>query len=774
MDKNDIETKRIQALDYHSQGRPGKLEIAPTKPFLTSEDLAKAYSPGVAWPCLEIAKNPDDAYKYTAKGNLVGVISNGSAVLGLGDIGALAGKPVMEGKGILFKRFADIDVFDIEINEPTIDGMVRTIKALEPTFGGVNLEDIKAPECFEVEQQLIELMDIPVFHDDQHGTAIIASAGFLNALEVTKRDIKKVKVVFSGAGAASIACARLFIHLGVQPQNLIMTDSKGVVYKGRKEGMNKYKEEFAVDTKDRTLADAMNGADAFIGCSARGVLTKEMVKTMAKDPIIFAMANPDPEILPDEVFEVRKDAIMATGRSDFPNQVNNVLGFPFIFRGALDVRARKINIEMKLAAVRALAELAKEEVPDEVKIAYGNADFKFGPDYLIPKPFDSRVLTRVTPAVAKAAMDSGVARVQIPDMNEYITRLQNRLGQASQVMSGMREKLKAHIAKRGSKVRMVFAEGSNTRILNAVKQLKDDKLISPVLLGNPEKIYSKMKRLGLYEDLKDLEVICPSTSSYNEEFTSDFVEARQRSGITKYHAEDLMIQENYFGSMLIRKNLADCLIAGPTLSYADCLVPILSIVGTREKRKAAAIYMMVFKNRTLFFADCAAQVDPTSEELSDIALNTAELFRYLMKREPRIAFLSFSNFGSSKSEESLKVKKAVKITRDRYPDMKVEGEVQADVAVNKGIMDKLFEFNTLDGPTDILIFPDLGSANISYKLISQLANVTPIGPLLVPMAGTTNIIQRTASVAEIVNMCTVTALLSEEEDQIYKKGAHHV
>ncbi|GAB4024148.1 MAG: NADP-dependent malic enzyme [Bdellovibrio sp.] len=774
MDKNESNTKRQQALDYHSQGRPGKLEIAPTKPFLTSDDLAKAYSPGVAWPCLEIAKNPEDAYKYTAKGNLVAVISNGSAVLGLGDIGPLAGKPVMEGKGILFKRFADIDVFDIEINEPTVEGMVRTIKALEPTFGGVNLEDIKAPECFEVEQQLVELMDIPVFHDDQHGTAIIASAGFLNALEVTKRDIKKVKVVFSGAGAASIACARLFIHLGVQPQNLIMTDSKGVIYKGRKEGMNKYKDEFAVDTPLRTLADAIKNADAFIGCSARGVLTQEMVKTMGKDPIIFAMANPDPEILPDEVFEVRQDAIMATGRSDFPNQVNNVLGFPFIFRGALDVRARKINIEMKLAAVRAIAELAKEEVPDEVRIAYGNQDFKFGKEYLIPKPFDSRVLTRVTPAVAKAAMDSGVARIQIPDMNEYITRLQNRLGQASQVMSGMREKLNTHISKRGSKTRMVFAEGSNTRILNAVKQLKEDKLISPVLLGNPEKIHSKMKKLGLFDDLKDLEIICPQSSSYYPEFVQDFVEMRQRNGITRYHAEDLMVQENYFGSMLIHKNLADCLIAGPTLSYADCLVPILTIIGTRERKKAAAIYMMVFKNRTLFFADCAAQVNPTAEELSDIAVNTAELFRYLIKREPRIAFLSFSNFGSSKSRESYKVKEAVKITKGRYPDMKVEGEMQADVAVNKGIMDKLFDFNTLDGPTDILIFPDLGAANISYKLISQLANVTPIGPLLVPMAGTTNIIQRTATVAEIVNMCTVTALLSEEEDLIYKKGAHHV
>lgn len=774
MDHHENDKKRQQALDYHSQGRPGKIEIVPTKPFLTNDDLSKAYSPGVAWPCLEIAKNPEEAYKYTAKGNLVGVISNGTAVLGLGDIGALAGKPVMEGKGILFKRFADIDVFDIEVNEPTIEGMVKVVKALEPTFGGVNLEDIKAPECFEIEQQLVEIMDIPVFHDDQHGTAIIASAAFLNALEVTKRDIKKVKVVFSGAGAAAIACARLFLHLGVKPENLIMTDSKGVIYKGRKDGMNKYKDEFAVDTKLRTLADAMNAADAFVGCSARGVLTKDMVKTMAKDPIIFAMANPDPEILPDEVAEVRSDAIMATGRSDFPNQVNNVLGFPFIFRGALDVKARKINIEMKLAAVYALAELAKEEIPDEVRVAYGNKDFKFGRDYLIPKPFDSRVLTRVTPAVAKAAMDSGVARVQIPDMSAYVTELQNRLGQASQLMSGMREMLKAHISSRGSKTRMVFAEGSNTRILQAVKQLKDDNLIAPVLLGSPEKIHAKMKSLNLYDDLNDLEIICPQQSSYYRDFVSEFVQMRQRSGVTRYHAEDLLVQENYFGSMLIHKNLADCLVAGPTLSYADCLVPILNIVGTREKKKSAAIYMMVFKNRTLFFADCAAQVNPTAEELSDIAVNTAELYRYLMKREPRIAFLSFSNFGSSKSPEAHKVKQAVKLTRDRYPEMKVEGEVQADVAVNKGIMDKLFDFSTLDKSTDILIFPELNSANISYKLLSQLSNVTAIGPLLVPMMGTTNIIQRTATVAEIVNMCTVTALLSEEEDLIYKKGSHHV
>jgi malate dehydrogenase (oxaloacetate-decarboxylating)(NADP+) len=531
--------------------------------------------------------------------------------------------------------------------------------------------------------------------------------------------------------------------------------------------MNQYKTEFAIDTVHRTLADAMKGADAFVGCSARGVLTQDMVRTMAKDPIIFAMANPEPEIYPEEVHAVRPDAIMATGRSDFPNQVNNVLGFPFIFRGALDVRARKINKEMKMAAVYALANLAKEEVPDEVKLAYGNADFTFGRDYLIPKPFDSRVLTRVTPAVAKAAMESGVARIEIKDLSEYATTLQNRLGQASQFIKGAREKLATHIKKKGAKTRMVFAEGINTRVLQAAKILSEDSLIQPVLLGSRTRIHKKMESLGL-ESLKDIEIINPRKGPDFDTYVKEFTKIRRRSGISRYHSEDLMAQENYYGSMMVREGKGDCFLAGPTLSYADCLIPLLNVVETRDGQKASAIYIMVFKNRILFFTDCAAQIDPSSEDLAETAHNAAEMFRYLMKREPRVAFLSFSNFGSSKHPEAQKVKKAVQITKSRYPQMIVDGEVQADVAVNKGILDKLFDFSTLDGPTDILVFPDLSSSNISYKLLSQLSNVTPIGPILTPMASTVNIIQRTASVAEIVNVALVTALLSEEEDLIFK------
>ncbi len=763
---DEREAQKQAALEYHYGHRPGKIEVVPTKSTLSSSDLAKAYSPGVAWPCLEISKNPEDVYKYTAKGNLVGVVSNGSAVLGLGNIGPEASKPVMEGKGVLFKKFADIDVFDIEINETDVEGMVRVIKSLEPTFGGINLEDIKAPECFEVEEQLKEIMDIPVFHDDQHGTAIIASAGFLNALEISKKKIKEVKVVFSGAGAAAVACARLFKNLGVKAENLMMCDSKGVIYKGRKEGMNKYKEEFAIDTKHRTLADAMDGADAFMGVSARGVLTKDMVKTMAKNPIIFAMANPEPEIYPDEVAEVRSDAIMATGRSDFPNQVNNVLGFPFIFRGALDVSARKINEEMKIAAVKAIAALAKEEVTEEVKLAYGNEDFTFGPNYIIPKPFDSRVLTTVTPAVAKAAMDSGVARKEIKDLNEYASNLGNRLGTTASFMRSIRDRLKIYVNQSERKIKMAFAEGANTRILQACKTLHQEGRIEPILLGNEKQIKDKMEHLGLTNALKDLQIIQPDKAPQFEEYYKKYCSHRQRNGVSLYHAEDLMVQENFFGSMLARNGEVDSFIGGPTLDYASNLLPIINVIGTEESSKASGIYILVFKNRVLFFADCTTQIDPSSEELAEIAANSAQLFRTLLHREPRIAFLSYSNFGSNNTPQAKKVKKAVAITKSRYPNMKVDGEMQADVAVNKSILDKLFDFHSLDEQTDILIFPNLSSANISYKLLSQLTEANAIGPLLVPMKSTVNIIQRTATVSEIVNMCNLTGLLSAEE----KKG----
>lgn len=759
------EEKTKLALDYHSQGRAGKIEVRPSKPCITSRDLALAYTPGVAAPCLEIAKDNEAAYKYTAKGNLVAVVSNGTAVLGLGDIGAVAGKPVMEGKGVLFKRFADIDVFDIEVDEPSIDGMVKIVKALEPTFGGINLEDIKAPECFEIEQQLIEKMNIPVFHDDQHGTAIIASAAFLNAIEISGRKIEEAKVVFSGAGAASIACAKLFFELGVKRENLIMCDSKGAIYKGRTEGMNKYKDEFAVETKHRTIADALKGADAFIGVSVRGIITQEMIKHMAPTPIIFAMANPDPEIYPHEVHEVRPDAIMATGRSDYPNQVNNVLGFPFIFRGALDVRARKINTEMKLAAVKALAELAKEDVPEEVKMAYGGENFRFGPNYLIPKPFDTRVLTRVTPAVARAAMDSGVARIDIPDLAAYARNLENRLGTSANFMKNIRDRLASHVKKRGDKpVRLAFAEGANTRILEAVRILREEGKIEAVLLGNKKQILTKMDKLG-FSDLKDLEIIQPNKSEHFDEFAAAYTQERQRSGVSLYHAEDAMAQENYFGSMMVRKGLVDSFLAGPTLSYPTCFAPIMSVLGTKDHKKAAGIFILIFKNRVLFLADCTAQIEPSEEDLSEIAISTAKLYQHMMRKDPRIAFLSFSSFGSNSHPKAKKVKKAVQITKSKRPDLIVDGEIQADVAINKNIMNKLFDFSQLDQAADILIFPELNSANISYKLLQQLSECDAIGPILVPMKGSVNIIQRTAPVSEILNMAALTALLSQEEQK---------
>lgn len=756
------EDKNKQALDYHNGERPGKIEVVSTKACVTAEDLSLAYTPGVAVPCLEIAKDPENAFKYTSKGNLVGVISNGTAVLGLGNIGALAGKPVMEGKGVLFKRFADVDVFDIEINEDTVEGMVNVISSLEPTFGGINLEDIKAPECFEIEKQLIEKMNIPVFHDDQHGTAIIASAGFINAVDIAEKKMDQVKVIFSGAGAAAMACAKLFFNLGVKHENLLMCDSKGVIYKGRENGMNIYKEDFAVETDKRTLADALIDADAFIGCSARGVLSKDMVKTMAKDPIIFAMANPEPEIYPEEAHEVRSDVIMATGRSDFPNQVNNVLGFPFIFRGALDVRATKINDEMKLAAVKALANLAKEDVPEEVKMAYAGQSFTYGRDYLIPKPFDTRVLTRVSPAVAKAAIDSGVAKNPIKDMTEYAKGLEERLGSSARFLKSLRDRLTAKVQESGKKTKVVFAEGSNTRILESVKLLREEGRIEPILLGHKDMIYSRMEELGL-ESLKDLEIIQPSKHEKFEEFYREYCSLKQRDGVSIYHAEDKMAQENYFAAMMVRKGMADTMLSGPTLSYPECFKPVINVIGTQEGTKAAGVYILIFKNRILFLADTTAQVNPSPEDLCDIAKSTAKLFKQLINRDPNIAFVSFSNFGSNNHPEAKKMKKAVKLCHERYPSLNVEGEMQADVAVNAYIRDKLFGFADMKGPADILIFPDLNSANISYKLLQQLSEADAIGPILVSMNDNVNIIQRTAPVSEIINMSNITALLAHQE-----------
>ena len=745
--------KKQQALDYHSQGRAGKIEVIATKPCITADDLSLAYSPGVAEPCLDIAKDPELAYKYTAKGNLVGVISNGSAVLGLGNIGALAGKPVMEGKGVLFKKFADIDVFDIEINCETVDDMVSTISKLEPTFGGINLEDIKAPECFEVEKQLQKL-NIPVFHDDQHGTAIIATAGFINAIEVTGKKIEDIKVVFSGAGAASMAIANLFFRMGLKKENLIMCDSKGVIYKGRKEGMNPYKEIYAIETEHRTIGDAMKDADAFMGCSAQGVIDKTMVKSMAKNPIIFAMANPNPEILPEEVAEVRDDAIMATGRTDYPNQVNNVLGFPFIFRGALDVRAKKINEEMKVAAVHAIANLAKEEVPDSVKNAYQGVDFKFGPNYLIPKPFDKRVLSRVAPAVAKAAMESGVARLEISDFTQYALDLEARMGQSAAFMRKIRQSIP-----HDSKKRIVFAEGANSRVLQAVSTLYDEGKIEPILLGSQSVIHKKMEELG-YEHLKEkIEVITPSKSKNFKDYYMSFHEERKRVGATLALAEERLKSVNYFGSMMVKKGQADAMITGATQNYPDCFKPIMRVAG--GKKKAAGVMILAFKNRVLFLADCTSQLNPNAEDLSEIAVSTTDLYKKLMKKDPAVAFLSYSNFGSNLNSETSKMKKAAELTKEKMPSIMVDGEMQADVAVNATILNNLFTFSDLDRAADILIFPDLQSANISYKLLSQLAECTVIGPVLAPMDHPINIVQRTSTVEEIINMTHVTTLLSE-------------
>ncbi|RLA67943.1 MAG: NADP-dependent malic enzyme [Epsilonproteobacteria bacterium] len=759
-DKKEIEDKL--SLDYHSEGRPGKIEITPTKPCITSRDLSLAYTPGVAAPCLEIDKDPENAYKYTSKGNLVGVISNGSAVLGLGNIGPYASKPVMEGKAILFKRFADIDVFDIEIDETDPQKIIQIIKALGPTFGGINIEDIKAPECFEIERQLIKEMDIPVFHDDQHGTAIICCAGFLNALELQDKKIDEVKIVFSGAGAAAMACAHLMFKLGLKRENLLMCDSKGVIYKGRKEGMNKYKEEFAVKTDTRNLADAMKGADAFMGVSRAGVVSKEMVKSMNDKPIIFAMANPVPEIYPNEIEEVRKDAIVATGRSDFPNQVNNVLGFPFIFRGALDVRAKTINLEMKLAAVYALANLAKEDITSEVKMAYENKEFKFGPKYIIPKPFDKRVLTSVAPAVAKAAMDSGVARQKIANIEDYARSLHNKLGSTSATfMKSLRDRLASTIKKRGKKVKVAFSAGSNSRILKALNYLVTEDIIDPILLGNKKRVDYKIKKYHL-DNLKDIPVIDPMHGAKYSKYHQEFYKMRERKGANLSISKERLKQEIYYGAMMLKDGDIDSLVSGPRLTFPELFTPIMNVIGTDKGHKAAGVFILCFKNKILFLADTTTQIEPSEEDLENIAIETAKLYRKLVGKEPNIAFLSFSNFGSTNHKLSNKVRNAVERTRKNHPDLNIEGEVQADVAVNKELMDNLFPFNRLNDAADILIFPDLNSANISYKLLSQLGEAEPIGPIMIPMNKSVNILQRTADLYGILNMIYLTALLSVE------------
>jgi malate dehydrogenase (oxaloacetate-decarboxylating)(NADP+) len=746
-------TKKMDALEYHSSGRKGKIEVVPTKPCSTSRDLSLAYSPGVAEPCLEIEKNPEDAYKYTAKGNLVAVLSNGTAVLGLGNIGALAGKPVMEGKGVLFKRFADIDVYDIEVNTENPDEVIKVCQLLEPTFGGINLEDIKAPECFYIEEELKKTMNIPVFHDDQHGTAIISAAALINALNIIGKKIEDIRIVINGAGAAAIACANLVISLGVKRENLSMCDTKGVIFKGRTEGMNKYKERFAVDTPLRTLEEAAEGADVLFGLSSKGAFTPEMVRKMAKNPIIFAMANPDPEITPEEALAVRGDIIIATGRSDYPNQVNNVLGFPFIFRGALDVRATTINEEMKKAAVFALAELAQEECPDSVCRAYGNVKFSFGREYIIPKPFDPRALLRVAPAVARAAMESGVARQPIEDMEKYMEHLEALQGKAKETLRMLINKAKC------DPKRIVFPEGDNEKILRAAQILIEEGIAQPILIGNSDKIRAAMQELGL-DFNGSLQIIEPSTFERSEEYAQELFRLRQRKGITLSEARRIITRKSrtHFGCMMVRMGDADSLLSGIDTHYPETIRPALEVIGKQEGLSSVhGLYMMVFKKGIFLMADTTVCIEPTPEELAETAILAAEKAR-MLEIEPEIAMLSFSNFGSVNHPLTQKVKRAVEIVKEKAPGLIVDGEMQSDTAVVTEILQKSFPFAALKEKANILIFPDLNSGNICYKLLHHLGGAEAIGPILMGMKKPVHVLQRGDDVSDIVNMAAIAVV----------------
>ena len=757
-----MEIRKQDALDYHSTGRKGKIEVVPTKPCRTQWDLSLAYTPGVAEPCLEIEKHPELGFDYTARGNLVAVVSNGTAVLGLGNIGALAGKPVMEGKGVLFKRFADIDVFDLEMNTENPDEIIKACQLLEPTFGGINLEDIKAPECFYIEEKLRETLSIPVFHDDQHGTAIISGAALVNALELTGKDISKIRMVVNGAGASGIACAEHYVRLGVKRENIILCDTKGVVYKGRTAGMNPYKQRFARETDKRTLADAFVGADVFVGLSVANCVTQDMIRSMAEHPIAFAMANPNPEITYDEARAARKDIIMATGRSDYPNQVNNVLGFPFIFRGALDVRARAINEEMKLAATHALASLAKEDVPDSVLRAYGVTRLHFGPDYIIPKPFDPRVLIWEACAVAEAAMKSGVARLQI-DLGDYREQLSRRLGRTYEVMQTVRQRA------RTSPKRIVFAEGEEEKILRASYRLMDEEIAQPVLLGRTSVIESKLKELGLTR-LKP-EIIEPERSPRLEAYVEEFFQMRRRKGVTRSEAHDLMLDTNYFGSMMVRAGDADGFISGLTQHYPDTVRPALQVIGMRPGvRRVSGLYALATKKEVYFFADTTVNIDPSAEDLAEIARLAASVAREF-SIEPRVAMLSFSNFGSTKHPLAEKVQRATEIVKKAEPGLIVDGEMQADTAVTPEIIEETYPFSTLKGGANVLVFPSLEAANSAYKLMMRIGGAEALGPILMGMNKPVHVLQRGAEVEEIVNMAAIAVVNAQtngSEKQVNK------
>src|SRR5216684_7142046 len=722
--------RRQEALDYHSQGRPGKIQVSPTKPFKNQRDLSLAYTPGVAEPCREIAARPEEAYTYTAKGNLVAVVTNGTAVLGLGNIGPLAGKPVMEGKGILFKAFADIDVFDLEVGSEDPEDMIRFCRLLEPTVGGINLEDIRSPDCFYIEKTLRDTLSIPVFHDDQHGTAIITGAALLNALELVKKDIGSVQVVFAGAGAAAIATAEHYVRLGVPREHITLCDQHGVVHADRSD-LDEYRRRFAVRGKARTLAEALRDADVFVGLSVGGIVTGEMLKGMARRPIVFALANPNPEITPEEARQARSDAIIATGRSDYPNQVNNVLGFPFIFRGALDVRAKKINDEMEMAATRALAALAKEEVPDSVMRAYGIERLRFGPDYLIPKPFDPRVLLWVAPAVAWAAVGSGVAG-RVIDVDEYRAELDARLGRAREVMRGLSTRAQQEAQ------RIAFPEGEDPRVIRAARILADEGIARPILLGDLDAIRRQADDASL--TLEDVELVNPATASDREQMGTDLWHRRQRRGMT------------------LRAGRADALVAGEEIDYPDAVRPALEVIGVEPGRKhASGIYMMIFRQQTFFFADTTVNIEPDAETLAEIASATAK-FVLRLGVEPRVAMLSFSNFGSVKHPAAAKVQRAVALLHEREPDLQVDGEMQADTAVVERILTRVYPFAKLRGPANVLIFPGLDAANIAYKLLARLGDAQAIGPILVGMDQPVHVLQRLSEVPDIVNMAVIAAV----------------
>ena len=742
--------KDIEALEYHFQGKPGKIEVVPTKPYSTQRDLSLAYSPGVAIPCKEISNNKDDVYKYTAKGNLVAVISNGTAVLGLGDIGPEASKPVMEGKGLLFKIFADIDVFDIEVDANNVDLFVNTVKAIAPTFGGINLEDIKAPECFEIEDRLKKELNIPVMHDDQHGTAIISSAAMLNAVELAEKELSKLKLVVSGAGASAMSCSKLYVSLGVKKENIIMLDSKGVIRTDRK-NLSKSKKAFATNRKIDTLEEALEGADMFLGLSQGGILTKEILKKMAKNPIVFALANPDPEIAYKDAISSREDIIMATGRSDHPNQVNNVLGFPFIFRGALDVRATSINEAMKLAAVKAVAELAKEAVPEEVNEAYDERNIVFGKDFIIPKPLDPRLITTVAPAVAKAAMKSGVAQINIENWEVYKEELSKRLGLDNKLIKNVTEK-----AKRNPK-KVVFAEADNYKTLKAAQIVSEEGIAKPILLGKVKKIKELVDEYQL--ELGDIPIIDPRSSSEQErkqKFAELLFEKRKRRGITLVEARDLMRSRNYFGSAMVEVGQADALISGLTRNYASTIRPALQVIGTDDDvSKIAGMYILFTKHGPFFFADTTVNVNPSAEDIVAITALVAKIVARF-KVTPRIALLSYSNFGSAEGEDPIKMREATRMLHEQHPNIIVDGEIQANFALNKELRTEIFPFSELARRnTNTLIFPNLSSGNIAYKLMQEMGDTEAIGPILLGMKKPVHILQLGSSVREIVNMVTI-------------------